>query len=250
MLRWLTLLSLLGSTLSCGSAPGSVDAGGAESVDVTIFAAASLTDAFTASKAAIPQVRPRFSFAGSQQLVAQLAQGAPADVVATADEESMQRLVDARLVDPPAALARNTLVIAVAPGNPRAVTRLSDLGRPGLAVVLADPSVPAGRATRRVLDAAGVRVSPRSLELDVRATLAKVTSGAADAAVVYATDVRASAGRATAVPFPEASAPEAGVAYRIAVVSGTGHRPAAEAFVAWATGGPGRDALLAAGFEA
>lgn len=195
-------------------------------------------------------MRPTFAFAGSQQLVAQLTQGVPADVVATADEPSMQRLVDAGLVGTPATFARTTLVIAVAAGNPLGITGLPDLGRPGLDVVLADPSVPAGRYARHVLDAAGVRVSPRSLELDVKATLAKVTSGTADAALVYATDVRSSGGKATAVTFPEAADPAAAVSYRIAVVSATGQRRAAEAFVASAVGGPVHDALLEAGFTA
>jgi len=215
-----------------------------------VFAAASLTEAFTAASDAIPQVRPSFSFGGSQQLVTQLIQGAAADVVATADEISMQRLVDAGLVDPPAVLAHTTLVIAVRPGNPSRVMGLADLGRPGVAVVLADPSVPAGRYARQVLDGASVRVDPRSLELDVKAALAKVTAGEADAALVYATDVRSSAGRADAVPFAEAAAPAAIVTYRIAVVSTTRHRPAAEAFVAAATGGAVHDAVVATGFTA
>jgi len=174
-----------------------------------VFAAASLAEAFTAAEAAIPHVRPSFSFAGSQQLATQLTQGATADVVATADDATMQRLVAARLVDPPVTLTRSRLVIVVAPGNPKGVTGLADLARPGLAVVLADPSVPVGRYTRQVLAAAGVEVAARSMELDVKATLAKVTAGAADAAIVYATDVRSSAGKAAAVTFPEAADPAA-----------------------------------------
>jgi molybdate transport system substrate-binding protein len=220
------------------------------STSITVFAAASLTEAFTAARSSVPQVRPTFSFAGSQQLVTQLSQGAPADVVATADEASMGRLVDARLVDPPARLARSSLVIAVPAGNPMAITGLADLARPDVAVVLADPTVPAGRYARLVLDAAGVRVSPRSLELDVRAALAKVTGRTADAAIVYATDVRSSGGRAVAVDLPEAAQRSAAVEYRIAVVSATRHRAAAEAFLVAATTGPVHDALLAAGFRA
>jgi molybdate transport system substrate-binding protein len=220
------------------------------SVDIRVQAAASLTEAFTAARAAVPQVRPTFSFAGSQQLVTQLSQGAPADVVATADDATMQRLVDARLVGVPTTFAHTTLVIAVAPGNPRGIVGLADLARPGVTLVLADPSVPAGRYARQVLDRAGVAVSPRSLELDVKATLAKVTSGAADAALVYATDVRGSGGKAVAVTFPEAADPAVSVGYRTAVVSAGHHRPAAEAFVAAAVAGPVHDALLAAGFTA
>lgn len=215
-----------------------------------MLAASSLAGPFTTARNAVPRVRPTFSFAGSQQLVTQVSQGAPADVVATADEPSMQRLVEARLVGPPATLARTTLAIAVRPGNPKRVTGLADLARPGTAVVLADPSVPVGRYARHVLDAAGVRVSPRSLELDVRGALAKVASGDADAAIVYATDVLGSGGKVTAVPFPESVDPAAAVTYRIAVVSTTDDRAAAEAFVTAATSGPVRDALLDAGFVA
>lgn len=215
---------------------------------VTVFAAASLTEAFTASSSELPQVRLTFNFGGSQQLVTQLTQGAPADVVATADEASMQRLVVAGLVDPPVVFAHTTLVIAVAPGNPKAIGGLADLARPDLTVVLADPTVPAGRYAKQVIDAAGLTVSPRSLELDVKATLAKVTTGVADAAIVYVTDVRGSGGKAQAVTFPEAAAPSATVAYRIAVVSATRHRVAAETYVAAAVNGPVQRALLASGF--
>lgn len=218
------------------------------STPITVFAAASLTEAFNAASGDVPQVRPTFSFSGSQQLVTQLTQGASADVVATADEPSMQRLVDAGLVDSPATFAGTTLVIAVRPGNPKGIAGLADLTRPGLAVVLADPSVPAGRYAKQVLDGAGVRVAPRSLELDVKSAVGKVTLGEADAAVVYTTDVRGSGGKAEAVVFPEAASPNAAVSYRIAAVRATRQRAAAEAFVAAATGGPVRDALRAAGF--
>ena len=248
MVRWLVLAALLATVGCTGSQAGSASADRAADPEITVFAAVSVTGPFTAAAGSVPQVRPTFSFAGSQQLVTQLEEGARADVVATADEASMQRLVDAGLVDRPSTLARSTLVIAVAPGNPKAVKGLADLARPGLAVVLADPSVPAGSYARRVLDAAGVQVRPRSLELDVRATLAKVESGDADAALVYATDVRNR--KATAVAFPEAADPAAAVTYKIALVSGTRRRAAAEAFVAAATAGPIRDALLAAGFTA
>ena len=243
------LFGVLASACSSGNA-APVAAERRSATNITVFAAASLTEAFSAASSALPQVRPTFSFAGSQQLVTQLSQGARADVVATADEASMQRLVDARLVELPVPFARTTLVIAVAPGNPKALTGLADLTRPDLDVVLADPSVPAGRYTRQVLDRAGVRVTPRSLELDVKATLAKVESGAADAAIVYATDVRGRNGRATAVAFPEADDPAVAVGYHIAVVSATGRRAAAQAFVAAAVGGPVRDVLVASGFAA
>ena len=224
---------------SCGGA--SPDQGA-----LTVLAAASLTDAFAAIEGQVEAdgLAVATSFAGSQTVVEQLRQGAPVDVVATADERSMQQLVAADLVDRPVVFARNALVIAVEPGNPEAVQRLDDLARPDLAVVLADPSVPAGRYAAAALTAASVVVRPRSLELDVRAALAKVVAGEADAALVYATDVRAAAGRADAIPVPGADA-----VYPVAVVRATDNRKAAEAFVARLLDSRGRAALLAQGFR-
>jgi molybdate transport system substrate-binding protein len=218
---------------------------GPPSGPITVLAAASLTKPFDAAAASLAPVEVRYSYAGSQSLVTQLTQGAPADVVALADDATMGRLVGAGLVDAPVVIARNTLVIAVAPGNPKAITGLADLARPDVTVVLAEPSVPAGGYAKQALDAAHVRVSPKSLELDVKATLGRVETGEADAAIVYGTDVRAST-KSTAVAFPEAASVVA--AYPIAIVKATGNRRAAEAFVASAQTGSVHDALVAAGF--
>jgi molybdate transport system substrate-binding protein len=213
--------------------------------DVTVFAAASLTKAFTGAEAKLAPLKPHFSFAGSQALVTQIDQGAPADVIATADEASMAALVTKGLVDAPVIFATNKIVIAVAKGNPKKITGLADLAKPGLAVVLADPSVPAGKYAKQALDGASVKVTPKSLELDVKATIARVESGEADAAIVYATDVQASQ-KAEAVPFAEADAIVA--KYPVAIVKTTKNRAGAEAFVAAARTGSVHDALLAAGF--
>lgn len=147
-----------------------------------MFAAASLTDAFTALGGA------ELVLGGSSSLATQLREGAPADVFASADEGTMQGLVDYGIVEAPVPFARNRLAIAVEPGNPRGITGLADLARGDLVVVLCDPSVPAGAYAREALARAGVEVRPSSLELDVKAALAKVTTGEADAALVYATD--------------------------------------------------------------
>ena len=202
----------------------------------TVLAAASLTEAFQDLGGAT------FSFAGSQQLVAQIQAGAPVDVVATADAEAMDRLVRSGLVDPPRDFAGNRLAIAVEPGNPDRIAGLADLARPGLEVVLADPAVPAGRYARQALDRAGVVVRPVSLELDVKAVAAKVTGGEADAGIVYVTDVAPGA----RVEIPD----DANVVarYPVAVVRGTGKRAAAEAFVDRLLGPEGRAALAGRGF--
>jgi len=217
---------------------------------ITVFAAASLTEALADDRAHVVSANPglsvTYSFAGSQQLVAQVVAGAPADVVATADEASMQKLVAAGLVEAPRVFARNTLEIVVAPGNPRGIRRLFDLARSDLKVVLADPSVPAGKYGRQVLERQGIRVSPVSLELDVKSALAKVEAGEADAAIVYATDVRSAGPRVSGVQVP----PDQNVvaAYPAAVVKATRNHALAQAFVDQLLAGAGRDALRARGF--
>lgn len=221
---------LLGALFLVAAACSSVDEG------VTVLAAASLTEVLTELGGAT------FSFAGSQQLVAQVEAGAPVDVVATADPEAMERLVRAGLVDAPQTFARNRLAIAVEPGNPERIAGMGDLARPGLKVVLADPSVPAGRYARQALDRAGVAVRPVSLELDVKAVARKVEAGEADAGIVYATDVSATA----RVDIPDAANVVA--TYPVAVVRATGDRAGAEAFVRRLLGDAGRSALVGHGF--
>ena len=210
---------------------------GTDGSGATVAAAASLTEAFEALGGAT------FSFAGSQQLVAQVEAWAPVDVVATADPNAMDRLVRAGLVDPPATFARNRLAIAVATGNPARIGGLADLGRPGLKVVLADPTVPAGRYARQALDRAGVAVQPVSLELDVKAVARKVAAGEADAGIVYVTDVAGAA----RIDIPDAANVVA--TYPVAVVRATGNRAGAQAFVDRLLGPAGRSALAAHGFE-
>ncbi|HZQ28736.1 MAG TPA: molybdate ABC transporter substrate-binding protein [Acidimicrobiales bacterium] len=220
--------------------------------NLTVFAAASLTEAFTAEKATLaskaPHLTVTYSFAGSQALVTQIQQGAPADVFASADQKSMQKLVDAGLVDAPRVFARNKLEIVVAPGNPKHITGLADLAQPGLVVVLEDPSVPAGAYSRQALQKAGVTVKPKSLELDVKSTLAKVTSGEADAAIVYVSDVQSAGTRATGVAIPDAQNVVA--TYPVAVVKASKNHAAATAFVDEVVSGSGQAALRHQGFLA
>lgn len=211
---------------------------------LTVFAAASLTEAFRGLR--LPGLPVTYSFAGSQQLVAQIEAGAPADVVATADQATMARLAAGGLVDPPVDFAGNRLEIAVAPGNPKAVAGLGDLGRADLRVVLADPSVPAGRYAAQALDRAGVTVRPASLDLDVKAVVQRVASGEADAGVVYVTDVAAAGGRVAGVAIPPAQNVTA--TYPVAIVRASRRRAAAQAFVDQLLHGRGRDALAARGF--
>jgi molybdate transport system substrate-binding protein len=200
---------------------------------LTVFAAASLTESFAELQAALarsdPDLSLRYSFAGSGALVAQIRQGAPADVVATADTVSMKVLVEAGLVEQPTAFATNRLEILVAPRNPKGVRALPDLSRPDLKVVLADDEVPAGRYSAQALRAAAVTVRPVSREVDVKAAVSKVTTGEADATIVYASDVQAAGTRGQGVTIPDRLNVVA--EFPIAVVKATGNRAAAQAFV-------------------
>ena len=180
----------------------------AVSGNITVFAAASLTDAFTdigaAFEAANPQAKVTFNFAASSALVTQLIEGAPADVYASADGANMDRLVDAGgNAAEPVVVARNTLEIIVAKGNPEHIQSVADLANPRLLVVAASPKVPIGGYAQQVFDNAGVTVKPVSLEENVKAIVAKVTSGEADAGIVYGTDVNAAAGEADGVVIPD-----------------------------------------------
>jgi molybdate transport system substrate-binding protein len=218
---------------------------------LTVFAAASLTGPFTAAKAAVVSANPglnlSFSFAGSNALVAQITQGAPADVFASADEPNMQKLVTSGLVETPVIFARNKLQIAVAAGNPKHITGLADLARADVIVVLEAPGVPAGDYTRQALAAQQLKVSPRSLETDVKSALAKVSAGEADATVVYVTDVTAAGAKISGVSIPDAQNVTA--TYPIAVVKATPNPAAARAFVQSAVSGSVQQALQAAGFS-
>ena len=217
---------------------------------LTVFAAASLTGAFNSAKAALDGANPGlaldYNFAGSNALVAQIQQGAPADVFASADTGNMARLVAAGLVETPVTFARNRLEIAVAPGNPRHITGLADLAKPGVTVVLEAAGVPAGDYTRSVLASQHVTVNPKSLETDVKSALAKVTSGEADATVVYVTDVIAAGSAVAGVTIPDPLQPE--ITYPIAVVKSSKNSAAARAFVNSAVSGDVQKALEAAGF--
>jgi molybdate transport system substrate-binding protein len=228
-----------------------VGSGDALRGDLTVFAAASLTDAFSDAEAAIERAHRSlsitFNFAGSQVLVQQIREGAPADVVATADIRTMDRLVAAGLVERPAVLARNALAIAVERGNPEGIAGLGDLARADLAVVLADPSVPVGAYAMAALASAGVTVRPRSLELDVKAALAKVTAGEADAAIVYVTDITAAQGRASSVAIADAD--NRFPTYPIAVVRASTHKRAARTLLTELSRGRGRAALRSRGFR-
>ena len=176
--------------------------------NITVLAASSLTKGFTALgsefQAAHPGAKVTFSFGSSSELETQIEQGAPADVFASADQANMNKVVAANdSAGPPVNFAKNKLEIAVETGNPKHIAMLADLTKSGVVVVLCDPSVPCGKFADQVLANAKVTITPKSREVSVKATLSKVELGAADAAIVYVSDVKSS-GKVDGVQIPDA----------------------------------------------
>jgi molybdate transport system substrate-binding protein len=174
---------------------------------ITVLAASSLTKGFTALgkefQAANPGTKVVFSFGSSSDLVTQIGQGAPADVFASADQTNMDKVVKAGdNAGPPVSFVKNKLEIAVEKGNPKHIATLSDLTKSGTVVVLCDPSAPCGKFAVQVLANAKVKLTPKSLEANAKATLSKVELGEADAAIVYVSDV-ASSGKVDGVTIPD-----------------------------------------------
>jgi molybdate transport system substrate-binding protein len=220
---------------------------------VTVFAAASLTDAFTEVAEAFEEANPdadvALNFAASSALARQVEEGAPADVFASADEANMARVVDAGAIrGEPVVFATNSLQIIVAPGNPEGITGLADLADPDLVYVTAAPEVPIGTYAAQALEEAGVTASPSSLESDVRAVVTKVTSGEADAGIVYATDVTAAGDAADGVDVPAEF--DVVATYPAAVTVEADDPAAAEAWIAFLTGEQGQAILASHGFGA
>ncbi|MGV0642134.1 molybdate ABC transporter substrate-binding protein [Mycolicibacterium sp. XJ879] len=216
---------------------------------LVVFAAASLSDAFTEMGLSFggDGVTVEFSFAGSADLVTQLTQGARADVFASADARNMERAAQAGLLaGDPVDFASNTLAIVVAPGNPHGVTGFADLGRSGIDVVTCAPQVPCGAATEKAEHVAGVSLQPVSEESSVTDVLNKVAGGQADAGLVYVTDARAAGDRVTTVPAPEIA--DVVNTYPIAALKDSPRLDLARQFVDTVTGEAGRQVLDAAGF--
>ncbi|WP_426592834.1 molybdate ABC transporter substrate-binding protein [Cellulomonas sp. McL0617] len=229
--------------------------------ELTVFAAASLQGTFDAILKEFAAENPGVTvnpatYDGSSTLATQLVGGASADVFASADEKNMQTVTAAGLVDgTPTIFTTNTLEIVVPAGNPKNITSLQDLGTlsdAGGKVVICAAEVPCGSAAHKVLDTAGVGVTPASNEQNVKAVLAKVQAGEADAGLVYKTDVQAAGDTVEGVEFPESSA--AVNTYPIAVLTEPLPRKnsaeVAQAFVDLVLGPKGQAILKDAGFVA
>ena len=219
--------------------------------EITVFAAASLTESFDAMakqfQKKYPDVDVRFSYDASSNLATQINQGAPADVFASADADNLQKTIDAGTVTPPPAVfAKNRLEIAVEKGNPKRIKSLADLQKPGLVVVLCADQVPCGKYAAQSLAMAGVTVSPASKEENAKATLSKVSIGEADASIVYVTDVRAAKGTTSGVKIPDKGNVIA--TYPIGVVKASQNATAAKAWVKFVRSNEGQAILRKFGF--
>lgn len=246
----LTLAACGSSSTGSGSASGS---GAPEARTLTVLAASSLTGTFNALKAQFetdnPGVTVTISYGGSSDLAQQIVNGSPADLFAAASDSTMKTVTDAGLTAaPPTVFATNVLQIATVPGNPKGITSFADLAKPDLKVVVCAPAVPCGAAAAKVEKATGVTLKPVSQEPDVKSALSKVTTGNADAGLVYVTDVTAAKGTVQGVSFPESS--QAVTNYPIAVLKNAKQADLAAKFQALVTGELGRKTLAAAGFGA
>ena len=255
------VLAALAATIllaGCGSGDdaGAPAGGGASSAgpggDVTVLAAASLTESFTRIgkdfEAANPGTKVTFSFGGSSGLAQQITSGAPADVFAAASPTTMKTVTDAGDASgEPVVFVKNQLVIAVPKGNPKNITTLAGLADPAVKVALCAEQVPCGAAAHKALDAAGVKVTPVTEEQDVKAALSKVKLGEVDAALVYRTDAKAASADVDGVEFPESA--EAINDYPIVALKEAPNPAGAQAFVAYVQTGPAQQVLTDAGFQ-
>src|SRR6478736_6135259 len=205
--RFLLLAVAAALLTACGSSPSpsTTTLGGTASV----FAAASLTDSFKALGSAFQTAHSgtaiQFNFAGTPTLVTQIEQGASADVLASADTTNMDKLkADGFASGQARVFAHNKLEIVVAAGNPKGITGLADLAKPGVIYITAAATVPAGKYALQILASAGVKVTPKSLETDVKSVVSKIELGEADAGIVYTTDVKAAGSKAQGVAIPDA----------------------------------------------
>lgn len=257
--RAIGVAALVAATLAaCGdqttpSAAGGTSAGAGSSVSgsITVFAAASLTESFTAMgkqfEAEHPGTTVTFSFGPSSGLAEQINQGAPADVFASASAKNMDQVKDAGNAAKPTPFAANVMEIALPADNPATITQLSDLARSGVKVALCQPAVPCGAVAAKVFENARLTVKPVSLEADVKSVLAKVTLGEVDAGVVYVTDVRAAGDKVKGIQIP--SDLNASTSYPISTLKGSSNPATAQAFVDYVLSSAGSTVLSRAGFE-
>ena len=238
-------LALIALAAVAGRASASQRAHGAARAQLTVYAAASLTDVF-------PKIDPsqKYSFGGSNALAAKITLGAPADVFASANMTLPNQLFSKGLCSQPVVFTRNTLVIVVPTANPANIHSIYDLAKPGVKLDVAGPGVPVGSYTLQILKnmnlTAAVTKNVVSQETDVREVLAKVALGEADAGFVYSTDAKTVPGKVKVLKVPAWAQPK--VQYGICVVSKSGDKTDAQAFINKVLSKAGQAQMLAYGF--
>jgi molybdate transport system substrate-binding protein len=242
MSRRRAALALAGLVLLLGACSSANES--TEQPTITVFAAASLIDAFEEIATGLEDVEVEFNFLASSDLAAQIIEGAPADVFASADEANMQRVIEEGLASDSVVFGENRLAIAVQEGNPQGISSLTDLEDPDLVVALCNEECPAGRYAREIFEGAGLTVEPDSNEADVRGVLTRVGLGEADAGLVYVTDIAADPD-VEGVEIPDEDNVIA--SYPIAVLDGA--PPVASEFVDLVTSDAGRRILNDYGFQ-
>jgi len=244
-------LALTGCAAQSAAEPSASPTADTLEGSITVFAAASLKATFTDLAAQFEEAHPgttvELNFAGSSDLVSQITEGAPADVFASADTKNMTKVTDAALNEgEPVDFATNVLEIAVPPGNPAGIENFADLANPDVKLVVCAPAVPCGAATVAVETATGVALTPVSEESAVTDVLGKVTSGEADAGLVYVTDVIGAGDAVEGIEFDESG--EAVNTYPIVALGDSAAPEVAQAFVDFVAGATGQKVLAAAGF--
>lgn len=242
----LTLVSVAG----CGSSKKKTSDSNKITGTIQVFAAASLTETFTALgkqfEAAHPGTKVSFQFAASSALSTQITEGAKADVFASASPSNMAAVVAAGDATDPKTFAKNQMEIAVPPGNPKQITSVADLAKSGVKVALCQAQVPCGKTALQVFSNAKITVKPITEQPDVKSTLTQIENGAVDAGVVYVTDVKAAGSKVVGVDIP--AAVNASTDYPIAVIKDSSHRASAKAWEDFVLSSTGATALAAAGF--
>ena len=253
LLAWMLAACVIGLS-ACGGSGGSRSAsGGSRGGSLIVAAAASLQSAFSrygGQLANAGQGPVRFSFAGSDQLAAQIELGVKPDLFASASLKLPNQLYAKGLVEKPVVFASNRLVLAV-PAGASKINSIAELAKPGLTLAIGSQTVPIGSYTRTVLSRLppslekAVIANVRDEEPEVTGIVGKLTEGAVDAGFIYATDVQAAGGKIKAIRLPDALQPQ--VAYGVAIVRGTQHQTQAQAFVQGLLHGPGQQDLAQAG---
>jgi molybdate transport system substrate-binding protein len=246
------LLSACGGSDDAGPGSSASPSGGTSVTGtITVFAAASLQEAFTALGKAFEAEHPGskvvFNFGPSSGLATQIGQGAPADVFAAASTKTMDQVVAGGDATGPKDFAANTMEIAVPPDNPAGVKAVADLARKGVKVALCQAEVPCGATAAKVFQKAKITVAPVTEEIDVKAVLSKVSLGEVDAGVVYVTDVRAAGDSVVGIEIPDGV--NASTTYPISALTASANQATSKAFVDYVLSADGFAALTAAGFS-